>query len=405
MNLPFFLSRKIKFGGTTINARVMQRIAVGTVLLSVLVMQLSFAVMHGFRNEVTSIVKNFNADLVVQRLSFNSTTENSPIENYPKAGDLIQSVASVNHDFALITKPGIINTGKEIEGVVLRGINADYDSVRFSKFITEGHFIRFGEAAPTKDIIVSTYFAQRLMLKIGDKLPVYFMQDTVRVKQFVICGFYESGMEDLDMKFALCDIRHLQKVNYWSNSTASSILVETKPGAHPEQVKEDIQIALGDEYAAFTLMDMYPQLFDWLALVDTNAVIISVLMLVVACISMITVLLIVILDKTQSIGTLKALGLSNGRTIQLFWYKAARIVVRGIIWGNIIFFVLAFLQTHFHLIQLPKKDYYVSTVPILINWTEVIVIDLGTLVLCMLCMLLPVRIITRISIVKVLRFN
>ncbi len=405
MNLPFFLSRKLKFGGTTINARVMQRIAVGTVLLSVLVMQLSFAVMHGFRNEVTSIVKNFNADIVVQKLSFNSTLENSPIENFPELTRGIDSGGNIIRSFAMVTKPGIINTGSEIEGVVLRGINNDYDSTYFKKFLLEGNFISFREGMATKDIIISIYFARRLNLKIGDKLPVYFMQDTIRVKQFVVCGIYETGMEDLDMKFAFCDIRHLQKVNYWSPSNASSILVQTKPGYNNEKVKEEIQDKLGNEYAAFTLAEIYPQLFDWLSLVDTNAIIISVLMLIVSCISMITVLLIVILDKTQTIGTLKALGLSNGSTIALFWYKAARIVIRGIVWGNIFFLLFAFLQSYFHIIQLPKKDYYVSTVPILINWTEVIIIDAGTLVLCMLCMLLPVQIVSRISTVKVLRFN
>ena len=405
MNLPFFLSRKLKFGGTTINARVMQRIAIGTVLLSVLVMQLSFAVMHGFRNEITSIVRNFNADIVVQKLSFNTTLENSPIENFPQLIHTIDSGDHIVHSFALVTKPGIINTGKEIEGVVLRGINKDYDSDYFKRFLLEGNFISFRDESPTKDILISIYFANRLALKVGDKLPVYFMQDTIRVKQFVVCGIYETGMEDLDNKFALCDIRHLQKVNYWTAENASTILVETSPGENTQLIQEDIESRLGNEYAAFTLTQVYPQLFDWLSLVDTNAIIISVLMLVVSCISMITVLLIVILDKTQTIGTLKALGLSNGNTIALFWYKAARIVIQGIVWGNIIFLLIAFLQTNFHIIKLPKKDYYVSTVPILINWTEFLIINSGTLVLCMLCMLLPVQIVSRISTVKVLRFN
>jgi lipoprotein-releasing system permease protein len=405
LNLPFFLSGKLKFGGTTINSRVMERIAIGTVLLSILVMQLSFAVMHGFRNEVTSIVRNFNADIVVQKLSYNSTLENSPIDNFKTVTDELEKETGIEKSFALITKPGIINTGKEIEGVVLRGIDKDYDSAYFSKFITEGHFIRFNPETPTKDILVTTYFAQRLRLKVGDKLPVYFMQDTIRVKQYVVCGIYETGMEELDTKYALCDMRHLQKVNSWTATQASTILSEVKPGTNSKALKEDIENRLGNEYAAFTLAEVYPQLFDWLALIDTNAVIISILMLVVACISMITVLLIVILDKTQSIGTLKALGLSNGSTITVFWFKAARIILKGIVWGNIIFFLLVFLQTQFHLIQLPKKDYYVSTVPILINWKEVLLIDAGTMVLCILCMLLPVQIISRISVVKVLRFK
>jgi len=405
LNLPFFLSRKLKFGGNTINARVMQRIAIGTVLLSVLVMQLSFAVMHGFRNEVTSIVRNFNADLVVQRLSFNTTLENSPIENFPFLRSVIDSQSKVIRSFAIVTKPGIINTGTEIEGVVLRGINKDYDSNYFKKFILEGNFIRFQNEGPTKDILISSYFANRLALKVGNKLPVYFMQDTVRVKQYVVCGIYETGMEDLDQKFALCDIRHLQKVNSWSSTSASTILIETQPETNTIELKDELQNKLGMEYAAYTLADVYPQLFDWLSLVDTNAIIISVLMLMVSCISMITVLLIVILDKTQTIGTLKALGLSNGKTIQLFWYKAARIIIQGIVWGNILFFVLVFLQTQFHIIQLPKKDYYVSTVPILIYWSEVIIINIGTLVLCLLFMLLPVQIVSRINTVKVLRFK
>ena len=231
------------------------------------------------------------------------------------------------------------------------------------------------------------------------------MQDTIRVKQFVVAGIYETGMEDLDMKYGLCDIRHLQKVNYWSKTQASSILVESTPNTDLAQLKEKIQIDLGNNFMAYTLPEIYPQLFDWLGLVDTNAVIISVLMLVVSCISMITVLLIVILDKTQAIGTLKALGLSNGKSIQLFWYKALLVIVKGIVWGNLIFFSLTYLQTQFHIIKLPKEDYYVSTVPLLIDWMEVVIINAGTLVVCMICMLLPVQVVTRINTVKVLRFN
>ncbi len=405
MNLPYFLSRKLQFGGTIINARLMQRIAIGTIILSVLVMQLSFAVMHGFRNEVTSIVKNFNADIVVQRLSFNSTLENLPIENFPEITQQIATEEQVARSFALITKPGIINTGKEIEGVVLRGIDENYDSTYFKRFIIAGNFIQFKRESTTKDIIISSYFANRLMLKLGDRLPVYFMQDTIRVKQFVVCGIYETGMEDLDMKFALCDMHHLQKVNYWTATNASSILVETKVNTDHSALKEQLQNKLGTAYAAFTLEEIYPQLFDWLSLVDINAIIISVLMLMVSCISMITVLLIVILNQTQTIGTLKALGLSNGKTIQLFWYKAARIVVKGVVLGNLFFFILAYLQTHFHLLELSKKDYYVSTVPISINGSEVLIINLATITLCMLCMLLPVQIVSRISTVKALRFN
>ena len=383
----------------------MQRIAVGTVLVSIVVMQLSFAVMHGFRNEVTSIVKNFNADIVIKRLSFNSTLENAPIENFPQIIETINQEKTIVRSFPLATKPGIINTGNEIEGVVLRGVYQDYDSNYFKHFIIEGTFIHFKSESPTKDIVISSFFANRLMLKIGDKLPVYFMQDTIRVKQFVVCGIYETGMEDLDTKFALCDIRHLQKVNYWQSNFASSILAETKPGGDNNKIKEEIQLQLGNDYSAQTLQEVYPQLFDWLSLVDTNAVIISVLMLIVSCISMITVLLIVILDKTQTIGTLKALGLSNGNTIKVFWYKSARIILRGIFWGNIVFLMIAFMQTQFHIIQLPKKDYYVSNVPIAINWAEVVIIDLGTLALCLLCMLLPVQIVSRVNTVKVLRFN
>jgi len=215
---------------------------------------------------------------------------------------------------------------------------------------------------------------------------------------------FKPTTEDLsDVDIVIFDIQDVGARFYTFISTLHYVMQACAQNNNKQ--KEEIQNSLGNEYAAFTLAEVYPQLFDWLSLVDTNAVIISVLMLIVSCISMITVLLIVILDKTQTIGTLKALGLSNGRTIALFWYKAVRIVIRGIVWGNIVFFVFAFMQSYFHIIQLPKKDYYVSTVPILINWSEVLIIDLGTLVLCMLCMLLPVQIVSRISTVKVLRFN
>jgi lipoprotein-releasing system permease protein len=405
LNVAYYLSRKIQFGGNTINALVMRRIAVGTVALSVLVMLVSFAVMHGFRNEVTSIVRHFNADMVVQRLTYNNILENEPVENFYARQSEIQKIPGVIKSYPVIIKPGIINTGSEIEGVVLRGINQEFDSNFFKPFLLSGSYMHFEKGAATKDILISKYFAGRLNLKPGDKLPVYFIKDTVRAKQFVICGIYESGMEELDNKYAICDIRHLQKVNQWSDSTAGSIFIQCAAGADVSKIRDALNNSLGAEYIAYTLPDLYPQLYDWLSLVDTNAVIISVLMLVVSCISMITVLLIVILDKTQAIGTLKSLGMNNRKVVWMFWYKAAIITSRGLLWGNLIAFLIAFLQIRFHIITLPKQDYYVSTVPMQFDSIEVLLINAGTLVVCMICMLLPVQLISRINTVKVLRFK
>lgn len=405
MNVAFYLSRKLRFGGTTINARVMQRIAVGTVALSVSVMLISFAVMHGFRNEVSSIVKRFNADVLVQKLSFNNTMENEAIEAYPDMMKHVLATPGVKNAYPMIVKPGIINTGKEIEGIVLRGITDAFDSSILKTFLVEGRYLHFNPESAGKDILISSHLARRLQLQTGSKLPVYFMQDTVRVKQFVVSGIYESGMDELDNKYAWCDMRHLQKVNRWDEKATGNLLVNIEPKTPAEPVKENLNNSLGNEYAAYSLAEMYPQLFDWLALVDTNAVIISVLMLVVSCISMITVLMIVILDKTQTIGTFKALGMSNTRIILMFWYKAALIVLKGILWGNIICFGLAFLQMQFHIITLPRAEYYVSSVPMQFQLTEVLIINAGTFILCMLCMLVPVQIITRINTVQVLRFE
>jgi lipoprotein-releasing system permease protein len=405
LNVAYYLSRKIQFGGNTINAKVMRRIAVGTVALSVSVMLISFAVMNGFRNEVTSIVRHFNSDIVVQRLTYNNILENEPIMDYRQQEAIIRKFGDVKKTYPMIAKPGIINTGSEIEGVVLRGIDAEYDTGFFKPFIQEGRFLSFDTCGPTKDILISKYFANRLNLRTGERLPVYFIKDTVRAKQFVICGIYETGMEELDNKFALCDIRHLQKVNQWTGNAAGNIFIQTKPGVNPAHVREMLNNSLGAEYIAYTLPDLYPQLYDWLSLVDTNAVIISVLMLVVSCISMITVLLIVILDKTQAIGTLKALGMNNGRVTTMFWYKSALITGRGLIWGNLIAFAIAFIQIRFHIIHLSKADYYVSTVPIQFDITEIVLINAGTMLVCLVCMLLPVQLISRINTVKVLRFK
>jgi lipoprotein-releasing system permease protein len=320
------------------------------------------------------------------------------------------------------TKAGIIKTTNDIQGVVVKGIGSDYDWTFFQNYLVEGKTFTVNDTSRTNQVLVSRYLAKLLQLKTGDNFLMYFIEDTskirnslasaTRYRRFTISGIYETGLEEFDRMFVIADIGHVQRLNNWSTNQVSGFEVFVNDFDKLDVARKELLRIAGNSFQSdgtklmvLSIKEKYVQIFDWLQLIDMNVWIILFIMLLVAVINMVSNLLILILDRTNMIGTLKALGSPSFSLMKVFLYQGGFLILRGLLWGNIIAIGLCMLQKYTGLIHLNQATYFISTVPININWVYFLLINLGTILLTLLVLLVPAAIIFRISPTRTIRFN
>lgn len=440
MNTELFIAKRIIFSKSysqKISGPVI-KIAIAGIALGMAVMIIAVSVVTGFQNEIRNKVIGFGSHIQISRFSLNHSYESQPILLDTNLTNKVKNISGVRHIQQFATKAGIIKTEKEIYGTVLKGIGQDFDWSFFENKIIEGKPFQLSDTASSKQTIISKHIANKLNLKVGDRIHVYFVQDPPRARPFEITGIYETGLEELDQLYILVDIRHIQKLNDWQanqiggyevlltnnelfNSTLKSFylasgiphLLAGSSEKKKQEVYKDKLDKIGDEvYASLgfnmdakTIKQLYSQLFDWLELQNVNVQIIIILMLVVAGINMISALLILILEKTNMIGILKAVGAQNASIRKIFLYNAAYLITRGLVWGNIIGITLCLLQYYFKIVPLDEQSYFVSSVPIDFNILNLLILNIGSLVVCMLMLIIPSGIVAKINPVKAIKFN
>lgn len=387
-------------------SRPIMRVAVGGIAVGMAVMLLTLAVMNGFQQEIRKKVIGFGSHIQITGFSTNNSFETDSINRNQPSVEALKKIPGIRHVQVFATKAGIIKSGDQLMGVVLKGVDRDFDWSFFKQNLKEGELLQLTDTTSDR-ILVSRYIADRMKLSVGQKFRMFFLRENeTRPRAFIVSGIYETGLTDgFDDRFLICDIRHVQKLNDWNRETVAGfeVLVDNFEALEPAtaQVQETIDFNLNAE----SIKDLTPQIFSWLDILDVNAVIIIVLMLFVSMINMISALIILILDRTNMIGTLKAMGAGNQSIIKIFLMHAARLIITGLIIGNVLGISMCLLQQHFGWVSLDQESYYVKTVPIAINWGYVILLNLISLVLCLVSLLLPALIVLRISPVKAIRFS
>lgn len=419
MNFHNFISEKLfaNEGSKKSISRPIVKIAIGGIALGITVMILSLAIVTGFQNEIKNKVIGFGSHVSIAKFDNNVSYEPQPI---PQKQDFIEDLKknpAIKHIQVFATKNGILKTNTENEGVVLKGIDTDYDWTFIEGNLITGKRISFNDTAASKDILVSKTISDKLNLKKGDKLLVYFVTkkkandstDFVefeqRVRDFKICGIYETGFEDLDAQAVFVDIKQIKKLNYWEQDLVGGFEIQLKDLGKLDEVSTQINESLSYELTAQGIKESNPGIFGWLDLMDSNAIIIITLMVIVAAINMISALLILILEKTNSIGLLKALGASNQSVRSIFLNLAFKLIAKGLLYGNIIGISICFIQMKWKILTLQKETYYLDHVPINFDILHIALLNAGTIVVCMVFMLLPTLVISKITPVKALRFN
>lgn len=411
LNLELFIARKLLKGDPSGNVSVpIVKIALIGIALGVCVMLLSIFIITGFKQEITAKLSGFSAHLNVSAYENDDSYNGSNIVLNDTLAEEIGSLTGVKQVYPYITKPAIIESGNEIHGVILRGINAAYDAAFYEKHLKNGEVPDFATPTVTNEILISSSVADLLGVVVGDKVTAHFVQEPPRARAFRIKGIYDTGFKEYDDMLVLCDIRHLQRLNGWEAGEVTGLAIELTDIEKTQQVGEAVDLILPlDEnnnfYKLTTLHQLAPQVFDWLNLLNMNVWIILTLIVVVAGFNMVSGLLILILDKTSLIGVLKALGYRNIALRRLFLYIAVGLIGRGMLAGNVLAFLLGGIQYFFHIIRLDPNTYYMDTVPVNFNPGYILLLNIGVLVVSVGVLIVPTMLISRIKPIRAIRFE
>jgi lipoprotein-releasing system permease protein len=406
LSIERFIARKILFNAPKSFSRYIVSIAIVAVGLSLSVMIVATAMVNGFQKEISSKVYGFWGHIHITKFGFSKTLEDNPISTNVPFYPSLDTFRNVRHIQVFANKAGIIKTSDQIEGIIMKGVGRDFDWDFFRKYLVKGETFITTDSLESRKILISAQTAGRLSLDTGDVINVYFIQNPPRVRRLEVSGIYNSGLEEYDKYYALVDIRQVQRLNDWDDTLVSGFEVYLDDVSRLHETSYNIYYdALGPYLTSQTIDEIYPNIFDWLSLQNTNEIIILALMALVAAINMITCLLILILERTNMIGILKALGAENKSIRRIFLYKASYILALGLLAGNIIGIGICLLQKYFHIIRLPEESYYVSVAPVEINLSHVILLNAATFLICMIALLLPTILAGRITPVKAIRFQ
>lgn len=397
------------------------KIGITGIALGVAVMIITMAVVTGFQQQITNKITAFSAHAQINDYDQTQTLEPNPISLDDNTLKQLKATSNVKHIQVFATKNGILKTKTENEGIVLKGISDDYDWTFLKQYVTEGNTLNINKDSVSKDIFISQTLANKLNLKLNQKLLVYFITkkklvDTTfngqnyvdyepRVRDFYIKGIFNTGFSDFDKNLVFVDLKQIQKLNYWDSNQVAGYEVYLNDFTKLDESVEELNDIVGYKYSVTSVKDLQNAIFGWLDMIDINAVIIITLMILVAAINMISALLILILEKTSLIGILKALGLANGKVRNIFGYVSLHLLVRGLLYGNIIGIGLCLLQLQFKFATLNPATYYLEYVPINFSLVHVMLINLGTIVTCLVMMLLPTLILNKITPIKAIRFS
>jgi lipoprotein-releasing system permease protein len=406
LSFASFIASRITFKSKRTFSKLIVRIAIVGIMLGLGVMILSMAVVRGFKKEIREKIRGFAGDIQVVKFDLNNSYENSPFLADPGFVKRARATKMISNVMPFATKPGIIRANDEIEGVVLKGIDKTYDWSYFDKTLIAGKVIDFTDSvAAQKQIMISEQTANRLKLKVGDGLIMYFVQQPMRARRFKICGIYSSGVDEVDKTFVIGSMSLIQRLNDWAPDQIGGYELRVTDFERLPNVAGNIDDILPVKLKAYTVIQSYPTIFEWLNLLDVNTVVMLGLMLIVAVINMISALLIMILERTSMIGMFKAMGANNWSIQQIFLYNSFYLIGLGLILGNILGFGLGYFQMTTHFFKLDPASYYMSFVPIEFTWFDAIMLNLGTLVICLLVLIVPSTLVTKISPVKSIRFK
>ena len=411
MNYEIFIAKRIissKKHKNSVSSPII-KISILAIAIGVIVMLFSVATGVGLQRKIKEKISGFNGDIQISNYDTNNSKITvNPIDLNQDFYPNFTNILNVKSVQPYATKGGIIRTPKEFEGVILKGIDKNYDWSFFEEYLIEGKTPNIGEKI-SAEVIISELSSNRLGLKVGDSFHMFFVKDNPNKipnsRKFTVAGIYNSGFKEFDETYLIGDIRHIQKMNKWGEDKVGGFEVFTENFNDLEKTGFEIYNNIDSTLNAYTIAEIFPAIFEWLSLFDTNIAVIIGIMILIAGINMITALLVLILERTQMIGILKALGNNNWSIRKIFLYNASYLIGVGLFWGNLIGIGLLLAQQYSGFITLNPETYYVDQVPVYLNFSHILLINVGTLILCLTMLILPSIIVSKISPLKAIKFD
>ena len=381
-------------------------IATYSIALGVLVMVMAVCILRGFQSEIRQKVVGFGSHIVVAPYATGNAYEQTPISTQRPEVERILNTPGVRHLNFYADKGGMIKTEDQIHGIIFKGVDQGYDSSFFASSLVEGRLASLSDEKASGEIIISQTVSRKLHLGLGDKVRTYFWQDeSPRARVFEVCGIYNTDLTEFDEHYVVGDLRQVQRLNGWDSTQVAGYEVLVDDFQQLDRVAEELLRQLGYDLTLTTIVDQNQALFAWLELLDVNILLIIIIMMMVCTVSIISALLIMIFEKTSTIGVLKALGTTNAGIRKIFLIKSASIIGKGIVLGDAVALLLGWLQHRFHIVRLDSASYSMDTVPVDLNPWIFVTISAGTLLVCLLALLLPTAYISRVEPAKTIKFD
>ncbi len=410
MNLEYFIAKRLiasKSYKSSVSSPII-KIAILAIALSILMMIMSVATGVGLQEKIREKISAFNGHVIVSNFDDNqSQVTAEPIDSKLLPVSQLKKNSFVTHVQPIITKGALIRTETDVEGIIFKGVDTSYRWDNLKEFLVEGKIPTYKEG-DINEVLISQFLASRLKLKVGSSFNTFFMKTQGKlpsVRKFKIAGIYNSGFQEFDSSYIIGNIEHLQRINKWQPNQVGAYEIFIDDFSKLNERAEEIYKTIPPTFNSASISEKYFSVFEWLKLFDFNILVILIIMIGVATINMVVALLVLILERTQLIGMLKALGANNWSVRKIFLYNAAHLISRGLLWGNGIAILLLVIQKQFEIIKLNPESYYVSTAPVDINILHILLLNVGTVLICVLVLLIPSYLITKISPIKALKFD
>ena len=411
MNYELFIAKRIiaaKQYKSSISSPII-KIAIIAIAVGIIVMMIAIATGFGLQQKIREKLSGFNGHIQITNFdNNNSEITLNPVSKKQDFYPEFKNVSNIKNVQVFATKGGIIRTEFDFEGIILKGVSSDYDWTFFKEYLVEGTLPDFSKEV-SNDVLISEEISNRLHINLGDSFNILFVKDNpskapwLRVVKAV--GIYNSGFQEFDENFVIADIRHIQKMNRWSEDEVGGFEVLISDFDEINKKSDEIYTETTSTLNTQSIVEKYPGIFEWISLFDNNIYLIIVIMILVAGINMITALLVLILERTQMIGILKALGSTDVSIRKVFLYNAGYLILKGLFWGNLIGLSVLLIQKYFGIITLNPETYYVSEAPVYLDFWYLILLNLGTLILCLLMLIIPTVLISKIDPVKSIKFE
>jgi len=411
VNVFSFIARRIAFNQQKSFSRFIIRLSITATVISVAVMIITLSFVNGFQETVSQKVFSFWGHIRIQyRQPMKANiAEELPVEKNDSLVQVVRKIPHVRSVHPFATKYAILKTTDEMEGVLLKGLDNTYDFKHLAGFLKEGRWVHFSDSSYSREIAISSYTATQLKLKVNDRILIYFVRadGTMRPDKLTVVGIYKTGIEEYDKTFAIGDLRLIQRLNSWEDFEIGGYEIFVDAYKQMDDVSNAIydHVLFPPLWETRTVREIYPNIFDWLQIQNTNQGILITIMIIIAIINLITCLIILVLERLRMIGVLKALGATNWGVQRIFLHHSAFITLTGIIIGVLFALGILYLQIHTGFIRLQEEAYYMDVAAVKIEWWQVAVVCIGTLVVSFLVLLIPSFIVRNIQPVKAIRFR